>query len=125
MRRVGEGVVRVVIVVTVAVVLVAAAHSAVRTTSALAGPVAGRSWSVLYEQQACLRAALRRSLPRGAEVYLKTPTVGLEDDLIFGAVLLTPWAHPTTAAAAHWTVSIRIEGAAGSCQGVGVRVRKV
>ena len=40
MRRVGEGVVRVVIVVTVAVVLVAAAHSAVRTTSALAGPVA-------------------------------------------------------------------------------------
>jgi hypothetical protein len=111
------------IATTVVVVVLAAAHSSLKSTSLLAGPAVRWTSTVRYDQQTCLQAAVRRSVPKGALVYLATSRIIEKPIMIFEAVLVTPWADPTTRAAAQWTVSVGRQDHA--CRGLAVYVRKI
>jgi hypothetical protein len=122
-RRVGARFVRVAIVATVAVVSLAAVHSSIKATSLLAGPAVKWTSTVRYDQQTCLQAAVRRSVPKGALVYLATSRITEKPIMIFEAVLVTPWADPATRPDAQWAVSIDRGGKA--CRGLSVRARRI
>jgi hypothetical protein len=122
-RRTGARFVRVAIVATVAVVSLAAVHSSVKATSSLAGPAVKWTSTIRYDQQTCLQAAVRRSVPKGALVYLATSRVTEKPIMIFEAVLVSPWADPATRPKAQWAVSIDREGRA--CHGLSVSARRI
>ena|ERR1700722_3572038 len=122
-RHLGARLVRLAIVTTVVVVTLAAAHSSIKSTSLLAGPAVRWTSTIRYGEQTCLQASIRRSLPQGAHVYLATPKIRQTPILMFEAVLVAPWADPTTRTAAQWTVSIKPGGKL--CRGLAVYVRKI
>ena len=122
-RHAGPGLVRLAIVTTVVVVMVVAIYGSVRSTALLAGPAVRWTSTVRYGEQTCLQAAIRRSVPKGAPVYLATPKIRQPPILIREAVLVAPWADPTTRTAAQWTVSIERGGKI--CRGMALYVRKV
>jgi hypothetical protein len=117
---VGTGLVRLVIVAAVTVVIVAGAHSSVKTTSLLAGPAVRWTSTVRYDEQTCLQAAVRRSVRKGARVYLVTSRIIDKPIMIFEAELVAPWADPTTRANAQWSVSVNRGG--NGCRGLEVDV---
>ena len=122
-HQVGARLVRLAIVATVVVVMVAATYSSLQSTSLLAGPAVRWTSTVRYGEQTCLQAAIRRSVPKGAPVYLATPKIRQPPILIREAVLVAPWADPTTRTEAQWTVSIEQGGKI--CRGMALYVRKV
>ncbi len=122
-RWVGARFVRVAIVATVALFSLAAVHSSLKATSSLAGPAVKWTSTVRYDQQTCLQAAIRRSVPKGALVYLATSRIIEKPIMIFEAVLVTPWAVPATRHDARWALSIDRGGKA--CRGLSVRARRI
>ncbi len=105
MRLLSRGLVRTAVVAIVAVVTLAALHTSIKTTSALASPALAQSGASSYHQRSCLESALRRSVPKGARVHVEASTV-VEYDLLIE--IITLWARPTaTMAPARWIVSLK------------------
>src|ERR1700680_3221024 len=97
--------IRTVIVATVAIVTLAAAHSSVKTTSELASPKSAQASAIDQEQLACLEAAFGHAVPKGAWVYIGVVTTSSLQSL---ALIVTRRASLTADInAARWLVSMQ------------------
>ena len=106
-----DHIVRVLIAGTVAVVLLAAAHTSLQVTGRLVSSTPAQQEEAValglvipYQRQSCLVASLHRLVPRGASLYVGS---GKHGDSLVLAEIATLWAHPVTVAAqARWGVTL-------------------
>jgi len=101
---------------TAATVLVAGAHSSIKTTASIEARANLVGYAGSYAQAECLRAEVRGLVPRGAGVYLG-PGNTAQSQILSRSVTL--WAVPTPdPLEASWTLSL--QNAPGGCAGTRV-----
>lgn len=97
-----------------AVSLVVVSVHSVDTTRGLRSAAVVSGWTELADQTACLRTAVRQAVPRGASVWIGSPTTVDSQRL---AEVSTLWAVPTLDRAdARW--SLRLVQSRVGCEGL-------
>lgn len=94
-----------VVAVVASVVLLAAAHTSLDTTSTLVSPGQAAGWRSTYANALCLQREFHVVVPKGSSVYLGDGNTAESQSLLEAATL---WAHPVARReAASWDVSLQ------------------
>jgi hypothetical protein len=137
-RQAGKLIVCAGIVTAAAVTLGLSVHHDLQTTAAALKPASVKQQTALLRQEECLYQAIRAEVPKGAPVYVTSPTFQPTQRL---AELSTLWAVPQASlAASRWRLSLvpahghsitrftvtgnHFDPAHGQCGGITLEVRR-